>query len=82
MDMTFGKVPLGEYGYYLLIENGTVYQVPIINTNSSYKVYRKLNGKTTYMFDAAQILRNAKLQLDDNAAAVVMRQLVKNGYIK
>lgn len=82
MEMTFGKVPLGEYGYYLLIENGTVYQVPIINTNSSYKVYRKLNGKTTYMFDAAQILRNAKLQLDDNAAAVVMRQLVKNGYIK
>lgn len=82
MDMSFGKVPLGEYGYYLLIENGTVYQVPIINANSSYKVYRKLNGKTTYMFDAAQILRNAKLQLDDNAAAVVMRQLVKNGYIK
>jgi len=82
MEMTFGKVPLGEYGYYLLIENGTVYQVPIINANSSYKVYRKLNGKTTYMFDAAQILRNAKLQLDDNAAAVVMRQLVKNGYIK
>ena len=82
MEMTFGKVPLGEYGYYLLIEKGTVYQVPIINVNSSYKVYRKLNGKTTYMFDAAQILRNAKLQLDDNAAAVVMRQLVKNGYIK
>lgn len=82
MELSFGKVNLGEYGYYLMIKNGIVYQVPIINDNSSYKVYRSLNGKTSYMFDAAQLLRNARLQLDDNAAMVVMQQLVKNGYIK
>lgn len=82
MQLTFGKIPYNEYGYYLLIENGTVYQKPIIHANSTYKVYRTLNGKTTYMFDAAQILRNAKLQLPNDAAAVVMRQLVKNGYIR
>lgn len=82
MNMSFGKVKFGEYGYAIVIENGAVRQIPLIHPDSTYDVYYKENKKTTYVMDAANILRNAKLPLADDEARTVMIQLVKNGYIK
>lgn len=81
MNLKFGRVYVGDYGYFLLIENGTFYQVPIIHPNSSYKVYYSENGKPSFVFDAADVLRNAKIRLPDEEASKVLRQLIKNGYI-
>lgn len=82
MDMTFGKVEYGDYGYALIIENGAIRQIPLIHTDSSYDIYYKENKQTQFVMDAADILRNTKIPLADDEARTVMIQLVKNGYIK
>lgn len=82
MEMSFGKVKYGEYGYALIIENGAIRQIPLIHPDSSYDIYYKENKQTHYVMDAADVLRNTKLPLADDAAHIVMIQLVKNGYVK
>ncbi len=82
MELSFGRVMVGDYGYYLLVENGMIYQVPIIHESSTYIVYRTLNGKTSALFDAAPLLRCTRSQMKSDDAIVVMRYLVTNGYIQ
>lgn len=82
MDMTFGKIKYGSYGYALIIENGAVHQIPLIHADSTYNIYYKENKQWSFVMDAADILRNVKLPLADEEARTVMLQLVKNGYIK
>lgn len=82
MEMSFGKVKFGDYGYALIIENGAIRQVPLIHPDSTYCIYYKENNQTHYVMDAAEVLRNTKLPLADDEARIVMIQLVKNGYIK
>lgn len=82
MEMSFGKVKYGDYGYALIIENGTIRQIPLIYSDSSYDIYYKENKKTHFVMDAADVLRNTKLPLADDEARIVMIQLVKNGYVK
>ena len=82
MEMSFGKVKYGNYGYALIIENGAIRQIPLIHSDSSYDIYYKENNQTHYVMDAADVLRNTKLPLADDEARTVMIQLVANGYIK
>lgn len=82
MELSFGKVKYGDYGYALIIENGAIRQIPLIHSDSSYDIYYKENQQTHYVMDAADVLRNTKLPLADDEARTVMIQLVKNGYIK
>lgn len=82
MEMSFGKVKYGDYGYALVIENGTIRQIPLIHPDSSYDIYYKENNQTYHVMDAADVLRNTMLPLADNEARTVMIQLVTNGYIK
>ena len=82
MEMSFGKVKYGDYGYALIIENGAIRQIPLIHSDSSYDIYYKENKQTHYVMDAADVLRNTKLPLADDEARTVMIQLVKNGYVK
>lgn len=82
MDMTFGKIKYGSYGYALIIENGAVYQIPLIHSDSTYNIYYKENKQWRFVMDAADILRNAKLPMADDEARTLMLQLVANGYVK
>lgn len=82
MDMTFGKIKYGSYGYALIIENGTVHQIPLIHSDSTYNIYYKENKQWRFVMDAADILRNAKLPMADDEARTLMLQLVANGYVK
>ena len=82
MDMTFGKVKYGDYGYALIIENGAIRQIPLIHADSSYDIYYKENKQMHFIMDAADALRNTKLPLADDEAHTIMVQLVKNGYVK
>ena len=81
MDMKFGKVEFGEYGYYMVLEDGRLYQLPILHKDSSYKIYHHLDGNSSVVLDAADVLRNARLNMSDSEAAIVMKQLVKHGYV-
>ena len=81
MKCNFGRVYIGDYGYYLLIENEDVYQVPIIHEDTSLEVYYSENGQTKYVFDAADMLRNAKIKLADEEKGKVLEQLRNNNYI-
>lgn len=82
MDMTFGKIKYGSYGYALIIENGAVHQIPLIHSDSTYNIYYKENKQWRFVMDAADILRNAKLPMADDEARTLMLQLVANGYVK
>lgn len=80
MELDFGRVYIGDYGYYLMIEGGEVYQIPIIHPDTTFKVYYKEDGKVSYVFDAAQILRATRLRLSDDEAKKVLTHLEDNGY--
>lgn len=80
MELDFGKVYIGDYGYYLLIENGEVYQVPIIHPDTTMKVYYTKDKETQYVFDAADVLRKTRLKLSDTEKEKVLKQLKDNGY--
>lgn len=82
MEMSFGKVKYGDYGYALVVENGVVCQIPLIHSDSSYDIYYKENNQTYHVMDAADVLRNTKLPFADDGARTVMIQLVANGYVK
>lgn len=82
MEMSFGKVKYGDYGYALIVENGAIRQIPLIHSDSSYDIYYKENKQAHFVMDAADVLRNTKLPLADDEARTVMIQLVKNGYVK
>ncbi len=82
MELNFGKVLLGDYGHYIVI-NGKddMYQVPIINKNTTMKVYYTENGKTEFVFDAADKLRNARLPIKDEIKKEIVSQLENNRFI-
>ena len=80
MELDFGRVYVGDYGYYLIIEDGEVYQVPIIHPDTTMKVYYTKDKETQYVFDAAEVLRNTRLKLSDDKAEKVLKQLRDNGY--
>lgn len=80
MELDFGRVYVGDYGYYLLIENGEVYQVPIIHPDTTMKIYYTKDKETQYVFDAAEILRKTRLKLSDAEKEKVLNQLQDNGY--
>ena len=82
MEMSFGKVKYGDYGYTLIIEDGAIRQIPLIHSDSCYDIYYKENKQTYFVMDAADVLRDTKLPLADDEARIVMVQLVKNGYVK
>ena len=79
MELDFGRVQDGDYGYYLMIENGEVYQVPIIHPNTSFKVYYTKDKQTQYIFDATDVLRGTRIKVSD--AEKILQQLNNNGYI-
>ena len=80
MELDFGKAYIGDYGYYLLIENGDVFQVPIIHPDTTFKVYYTKDKHTEYIFDAADILRTTKIKLADSEKEKVLKQLRDNGF--
>lgn len=82
MEMSFGKIKYGDYGYALILENGAIRQIPLIHADSSYDIYYKENKQTYFIMDATDALRNTKLPLADDEAHTIMVQLVKNGYVK
>ena len=76
MELDFGKVYVGDAGYYLSIENGEVYQIPIIQEDTTMNVYYKEKGENAqFLFDAADILRNTKIKLSDEEATKVINRL-------
>ena len=78
MELEFGKIFLGDLGYYLSIEDGVAYQVPVINKDTSMKVYYKEIGKESkLLFDAADILRNIKIKLGTEEEKNVLKVLSK-----
>ena len=79
MELDFGRVQDGDYGYYLMIENGEVYQVPIIHPNTSFKVYYTKDKQTQYIFDATDVLRGTRIKVSDSEK--ILQQLNNNGYI-
>jgi len=83
MELNFGKVNVGDPGYRIIIENGKVYQYPIIHSDTTMKVYYKEKGakKAEYLFDAANMLRNTRIEMADEEAKKVLNQLRKHGYI-
>ncbi len=81
MELDFGKVQVGDYGYYIMIEDGEVYQVPIIHPNTSFKVYYTKDKKTQYIFDAADVLRGTRIKFSDSEKEKVLQQLNNSGYI-
>lgn len=81
MSLEFGRVNIGDYGYYLLYEDGDLYQVPIIHENTKMKVYYKDKNNTTYLFDAADILRHTKIKLSDEEQKQIIKKLVESGYV-
>lgn len=83
MELDFGQVYVGDPGYRLVIENGTVYQYPLIHKDTTMNVYFKPTGekKAELVFDAAKILRNTKIKMDDDEAEKVLNRLREYGYI-
>ena len=80
MELDFGKVYVGDYGYYLIYENGEFYQVPIIHEDTTMYVYYKEGKKVTKLFDAASILRGIRIKMSQEEKAKVLSQLKKNGF--
>lgn len=80
MELDFGRVYVGAYGYYLIYENGEFYQVPIIHEDTTMYVYYKEGKKVTKLFDAASILRGIRIKLSEDEKAKVLNQLKKNGF--
>lgn len=80
MIFDFGKIEYGAYGYYLLIDDNDVYQVPIIHPDTTMKVYYKEGKERKLVMDAADILRNTKFELSEEEKEKVLDQLWINGY--
>ena len=81
MELNFGRVQVGNYGYYIMIEDGEVYQVPIIHPDTSFKVYYTKDKQTQYIFDAADILRGTRIKISDSEKEKILQQLNNSGYI-
>ena len=81
MDIKFGKVKYGDYGYAIVIEDGVVRQVTLVHPDSSYKIYCKENKKTTFVMDAADVIRKEKAPMAYGEARTLMLQLVANKYV-
>jgi len=81
MELDFGRVQIGDYGYYIMIEDGEVYQVPIIHPNTSFKVYYTKDKQTQYIFDAADVLRRTRIKISETEKEKVLQQLNNSGYI-
>lgn len=81
MDLEFGKVYVGDFGYRLVVEDNELYQVPIIHEDSSYKVYYKEKGKDpVFVLDAADVLRCTRIKLSEEEKNKVLNQLSENGF--
>lgn len=81
MYCEFDKAYIGDYGYYLLIEDKKhIFQVPILNEETTMKVYYTEDKETRYLFDAADILRNVKIELSDDAREEIIEQLEENNF--
>ena len=81
MRMTFGRVLIGDCGYRLLIEDGKVYQVPHLHEDTEFLVYYKEDGVSTYLFDAADLLRNLRIEMPEKEAEKVLERLRESGYL-
>lgn len=81
MELTFGRVYIGDFGYRLIVENNELYQVPIVHKDSSYKVYYKEKGKkAVFVLDAANILRCTRIKLPEDEKKKVLDKLSENGF--
>ena len=81
MELKFGKVYIGDFGYRLVVENNELYQVPIVHKDSSYKVYYKEKGKdAVFVLDAANILRCTRIKLSEDEKKKVLDKLSENGF--
>ena len=81
MSMTFGRVLIGDCGYRLILEDGKLYQVPLLHEDTEFRVYYKENGETTYLFDAADLLRNLRIEMPEEEAEKVLARLKEAGYL-
>ena len=81
MQLNMGKVFIGDLGYRLSYEDGIMYQIPIIHEDTTMNVYYTENGKTSFAFDAADILRKTKIQMNEEETSRIINQLVKEGYL-
>lgn len=80
MEMNFAHVHLGDCGYYLIIEDGELYQIPLLHKDTELNIYYKENGESTFLFDAADILRNVKIKMSSEEASKVINKLNSEGY--
>ena len=86
MTLNFGRVNIGDCGYRLYIEDGVMYQVPILHEDTEFNVFFKEEGKTildasTYLFDAADIMRDTAMELSPEETEKVMAKLREHGLI-
>ncbi len=81
MSMTFGRVYIGDCGYRLIFEGDKIYQVPHLHEDTEFRIYYKEDGKSTYLFDAAELLRNTRFELPKEEAAKVRKRLKESGYL-
>lgn len=80
MEMGFGRVHVGDCGYYLTIEDGLVYQIPILHENTKLNVYYKEGKESKLLFDAADVIRNIKIKMSEEEAIKVINRLNSEGY--
>ena len=83
MEIQFSNlITTRDFGYTLVLsKDGNIYSYPIIHEGTSMKVYHKVNGKSTFVFDAATLLCSAKAKLEDEAAQKIKAKLVNNGFV-
>lgn len=81
MSMTFGRVLIGDCGYRLILEDGKLYQVPHLHEDTEFRVYYSENGEATYLFDAADLLRNLRIEMPEDEAEKVLARLKESGYL-
>lgn len=82
MLLNFGRVYVGDFGYRLILEDGVLYQVPMLHEDTSFQVYYKeKDGDAVCLFDAADILRNTKIRMPDEEAEKILNRLREAGYL-
>lgn len=58
-----------------------LYQVPHLHEDTEFRVYYSENGEATYLFDAADLLRNLRIEMPEDEAEKVLARLKESGYL-
>ncbi|MBO5933887.1 MAG: hypothetical protein J6Q94_00195 [Clostridia bacterium] len=67
-------------GYSIVIKNdGCAYAYHLFNEGTSFPVYRTIDGKTTFEFDAVDIYKNHALKLDEKTTSKLLEYMRQIG---